>query len=93
MLYDPKWETKPSIEGFRHWLEQQPPTAPLDFYNHNGCPCANYARHHDMEDLAWTTDPTYAWLHSKIVHAIAPRGHWGILELTYGDLRRLMFGE
>lgn len=48
MLYDPKWEanadTKPSLQGFIAWLEQQPADAIYDFTPCPTCAIGQYLR-------------------------------------------------
>jgi hypothetical protein len=41
MLYDPKWD-KPSVAGFRAWLERQDPEATFNYCDCNGCAVGQY---------------------------------------------------
>jgi hypothetical protein len=41
MLYDPKWD-KPSVAGFRAWLERQDPDATFNYHDCNHCAVAQY---------------------------------------------------
>lgn len=46
MLYDPKWEqktgTKPSLQGFIAWLEQQPPDEAYEYWTCHECAIGQY---------------------------------------------------
>jgi hypothetical protein len=41
MLYDPKWD-KPSVAGFRAWLERQDQEATFDYNDCNRCAVGQY---------------------------------------------------
>jgi hypothetical protein len=41
MLYDPKWD-KPSVAGFRAWLEQQDPEATFTYADCERCAVGQY---------------------------------------------------
>ena len=41
MLYDPKWD-KPSVAGFRAWLERQDPEATFDYGDCDHCAVGQY---------------------------------------------------
>lgn len=53
MLYDSKWERKPSLEGFARWLEQQPAEEQYVWGACSACACANYMRHLTGNPFEW----------------------------------------
>lgn len=54
MLFDPKWDKKPSLEGLIVWLETQDPAKEYDFQNVNGrCLLGQYC---NAIGMSWTSD-------------------------------------
>jgi hypothetical protein len=49
MLYDPKWnkkeaDTKPNLQGFIAWLEQQDPDTTYNYWSWDSCAIAQYMK-------------------------------------------------
>lgn len=42
MLYDKKWNTKPSLKGMITWLERQNPNKTYVFHESDGCAASQY---------------------------------------------------
>lgn len=58
MLYDPKWELRPSLAGFVAWLERQPADQIFDYWDCEVCACAQYATSLGMSERQWSKEAT-----------------------------------
>ena len=50
MLYNPKWSTTPSLDGFIAWLREQDPDEEYSYMNCERCACGQYTRSIGMQD-------------------------------------------
>ena len=52
MLYNPKWSTTPSLDGFIAWLETKDPSETYNWGNCNECAAGQYAKAIGFENWA-----------------------------------------
>lgn len=66
MLFNPQWDTKPSLAGFIAWLEQQPADRPYDYQPCPTCAIGQYLRaigKTEADLLVGGDAPYHVWNH------------------------------
>ena len=83
MLYDPKWD-KPSLAGFRAWLERQDPKATFNYGNCHCCAVGQY-----LESIGTSWHQTDGLMVTQLNHFVfLARIHSGTNRPTFGAVLR-----